>query len=54
MSEEIKQIAERLVGLRDALDLKPEEIAAACHIDLEATSTSKPTGDTSRAKKIFP
>ena len=35
MSEEIKQIAERLVGLRDALDLKPEEIAAACHIDLE-------------------
>ena len=35
MSEEIKQIAERLVGLRDALDLKPEEIAAACHVDLD-------------------
>ena len=48
MSEEIKQIAERLGGLRDALDLNPEEIAAACHI------ASKPTGDTSRAKKIFP
>ena len=30
MREEIKQIAERLVGLRDALDLTPEEIAAAC------------------------
>lgn len=35
MSEEIKQIAERLVGLRDALDLTPEEIAAACHVDVE-------------------
>ncbi len=35
MSEEIKQIAERLVGLRDSLDLQPEEIAATCHIDLD-------------------
>ena len=48
MSEEIKQIAERLVGLRDALDLTPEEIAAP------ATSTWRPTVVTSRAKKIFP
>ena len=35
MSEEIKQIAERLVGLRDALDLRPEDIAATCDTDLE-------------------
>ena len=35
MSEEIKQIAERLVGLRDALDLRPEDIAATCHTDLD-------------------
>ena len=35
MSEEIKQIAERLVGLRDSLDLQPEEIAATCHIDVD-------------------
>ena len=48
MSEEIKQIAERLVGLRDALDLKPEEIAAACHIDLE-TYRGYESGE-----KIFP
>ena len=35
MSEEIRQIAERLVGLRDALDLRPEDIASTCNIDLE-------------------
>ena len=35
MSEEIRQIAERLVGLRDALDLRPEDIASICNINLE-------------------
>ena len=35
MSEEIRQIAERLVGLRDALDLRPEDIASTCNINLE-------------------
>ena len=35
MSEEIRQIAERLVGLRDALDLRPEDIASICNIDLD-------------------
>ena len=34
-SEEIRQIAERLVGLRDALDLRPEDIASTCNINLE-------------------
>ena len=35
MSEEIRQIAERLVGLRDALNLRPEDIASTCNINLE-------------------
>ena len=35
MSEEIRQIADRLVGLRDALDLRPEDIALTCNINLE-------------------
>ncbi|MCI5744285.1 MAG: XRE family transcriptional regulator [Bacteroides sp.] len=32
MDEQIKQIAERLKGLREALDLTVEEVAAACGI----------------------
>ncbi|MBP5612221.1 MAG: helix-turn-helix transcriptional regulator [Bacteroidales bacterium] len=35
MNEQIRQIAERLRGLRDALDLSAEETAAACHIPVE-------------------
>lgn len=32
MNEEIKQIAERLRGLRDALEVTPEEMAATCGV----------------------
>ena len=35
MNEQIKQIAERLAGLRDALEITPEEMAKACNITTE-------------------
>lgn len=35
MNEQIKQIAERLAGLRDALEITPEEMAAASHLTTE-------------------
>ena len=35
MDEQIKQIAERLKGLRDALDLSIEEVAADCNFTVE-------------------
>ncbi|MDR1524292.1 MAG: XRE family transcriptional regulator [Tannerella sp.] len=35
MNEEIKQIAERLKGLRDALEISVEEMAEACRISPE-------------------
>ena len=35
MDEQIKQIAERLIGLREALELTPEEVAKTCHISVE-------------------
>ncbi|MDH6304267.1 transcriptional regulator with XRE-family HTH domain [Parabacteroides sp. PF5-5] len=35
MNEQIKQIAERLAGLRDALDISPEEMAKACSLTAE-------------------
>ena len=35
MNEQIKQIAERLRGLRDVLDLTPEEVAMACQMPVE-------------------
>lgn len=35
MNEQIKQIAERLAGLRDALELTPEEMAHAAHLSTE-------------------
>lgn len=35
MNEQIKQIAERLAGLRDALEITPEEIAEVCKISTE-------------------
>lgn len=35
MNEQIRQIAERLAGLRDALELSPEEIAKTCGITAE-------------------
>ena len=35
MNEQIKQIAERLVGLRDALEITPGEMAKACSISTE-------------------
>ncbi|MDD4590362.1 MAG: XRE family transcriptional regulator [Parabacteroides sp.] len=33
--EQIKQIAERLIGLRDAIGIKPEEIAKVCNLTTE-------------------
>lgn len=35
MSDQIKQIAERLRGLRDVLEIDPEEVAECCHLTLE-------------------
>ena len=35
MDEQLKQIGERLKGLRDALDLTAEEVAATINIDVE-------------------
>ncbi len=35
MSEDIKQIGQRLKGLREALDMTPEAFAASCNIPLE-------------------
>jgi len=35
MNKQIKQIAERLLGLRDALELSTEEVASKCGISLE-------------------
>ena len=35
MSDQIKQIAERLRGLRDVLELTPEEVAESCHLTVE-------------------
>ena len=36
MDEQIKQIAERLRGLRAVLELTPEEVAESCQMSLEA------------------
>jgi len=35
MNEQIKQIAERLVGLRDALEISAEEMAGSCNLTTE-------------------
>lgn len=35
MNEQIKQIAERLVGLRDALEITPEDMAKVCQLSPE-------------------
>lgn len=35
MSDQIKQIAERLLGLRDVLELTPEEVAESCQLSVE-------------------
>ena len=32
MNEEIKQIATRLIGLRDVLEITPEEMAKICNL----------------------
>jgi quercetin dioxygenase-like cupin family protein len=45
MKSDIKQIAERLKGLRDVLDLSPEDCAKACEINLE-DYTSYESGNT--------
>ncbi len=35
MSDQIKQIAERLKGLREVLELTPEEISQCCHLTVD-------------------
>lgn len=35
MNEQIKQIAERLAGLRDALEITPEEMAKVCNLSTD-------------------
>ncbi len=35
MNEQIKQIAERLAGLRDVLDITPEDMAEVCKLSVE-------------------
>ncbi len=35
MNEQIREIAQRLVGLRDLLAIKPAEVAAVCNIPVE-------------------
>ncbi len=35
MNEQIKQIAERLAGLRDVLEITPEEMARACNLSTD-------------------
>ena len=35
MNEQIQQIAERLAGLRDALEITPEEMAKVCNVSAE-------------------
>ena len=42
MDEQIKQIAERLRGLRDAMELTTEELASDCGIDPNRASTTSP------------
>lgn len=39
MNEQIKQVAERLRGLRDALDLSAETMASVCNIPIEKYMT---------------
>lgn len=43
--ENIQQVASRLVGLRDALELTPEQVAQACGIDV-ATYLDYESGET--------
>ena len=38
MSDQIKQIAERLRGLRDVLELTSQEVAESCQLTVEAVS----------------
>lgn len=35
MNEQIRQIAERLAGLRDALEISPEEMAGVCNLSTD-------------------
>ena len=44
MDDQIKQIAERLRGLRDVLELTAEDIARDCEISAEEYSLAE-TGD---------
>ena len=39
MSDQIKQIAERLQGLRDVLELTPDEVAKSCQLSVSGISS---------------
>ena len=57
MDEQIKQIAERLRGLRDAMELTTEELASDCGIDnwpAIAASTVRSTNKPNRASTTSP
>ena len=41
MSDQIKQIAERLQGLRDVLELTPDEVAKSCQLSVRVFGYGK-------------
>lgn len=49
MDEQIRQIAERLRGLRDVLELTADDIARDCDISAEEYRLVKPENSTSRS-----
>lgn len=49
MDEQIRQIAERLRGLRDVLELTADDIARDCDISAEEYRLAKPENSTSRS-----
>ena len=50
--ENIQQVASRLVGLRDALELTPEQVADACGIEVE-TYRNYESGDSTFPLVLF-
>ena len=59
MSEQIQQIAARLAGLRDALEITPEEIAQVCqlspaqYLELESGEVDIPVGVLHRISQAY-
>ena len=59
MNEQIQQIAARLAGLRDALEITPEEIAQVCqltpaqYLELESGTVDIPVGVLHRVSQTY-